>query len=226
MTQEQFPSISQSEIFLATEGDAWFLRNSEFLRSCTIFQSVDFIRKTLTPFKSQIENIIEIGCGPGYKLEKLFVEFQAKTGFGLDPSKLAIANARERIAKSGIALEFHVGVSSNLPFNSNSADLAFLGFFLYLVPRSEVLITITEIDRILKPGSFLAIEDFDAPVSSQNPYKHDDRLTTFKDDYSRYFTCDLGYHLIEKHSYSHQHDFFSSEPNERIATSILFKPVG
>jgi ubiquinone/menaquinone biosynthesis C-methylase UbiE len=224
MTDKQLPSLSQSEIFLATEGDAWFIRNSEFLRSCTVFQSVEFIRETLFPFKAQINNLVEIGCGPGYKLEKLFVDFQSKNGSGLDPSALAISAAIERVKNSGIELEFHVGVSSSLPFYSNSADLVFLGFFLYLVPRDEILITVSEIDRILKPGSFLAIEDFDVPVSTQNLYKHDDRLISFKEDYSRYFTGELGYHLIEKHSYSHKSDHFSTDREERIATSILFKP--
>ena len=225
MTHEQFPPLSQSEIFLATEGDAWFLRNSEFLKSCTVFPAVEFIQQTLTPFKFQINNLIEIGCGPGYKLEKLFIEFQGKNGAGLDPSALAIETARERVSKLGIELDFLVGVSSSLPFDTNSADLVFLGFFLYLVPRSEILITVSEIDRILRPGSFLAIEDFDAPLGTQNLYKHDDRLTSFKEDYSKYFTGDLGYLLIEKHSYSHQFDHFSTNPEERISTSILFKPL-
>ena len=121
-------------------------------------------------------------------------------------------------------MKFYVGVSSSLPFDSNSADLVFLGFFLYLVPRDEILLTVSEIDRILRPGSFLAIEDFDLPIRTQNLYKHDDRLISFKEDYSRYFTGELGYHLIEKHSYSHKSDHFTTDREERIATSILFKP--
>jgi hypothetical protein len=41
-----------------------------------------------------------------------------------------------------------IGISSNLPFQTNVADLVFLGFFLYLVPRDEMTKTVAEIDRI------------------------------------------------------------------------------
>jgi ubiquinone/menaquinone biosynthesis C-methylase UbiE len=224
MESEDFSPISQSDIFLASEGDAWFLRNSDFLETTKVFHSVDFIVQTLDPFKSEICNVIEIGCGPGYKLEKLLVELQAEKGSGLDPSILSINTAKERTVNSENDLDFHVGISSSLPFSSNTADLVFLGFFLYLVPRDELSATVSEIDRVLKPGGFLAIEDFDAPLSIQNPYIHDDRVVTYKEDYSKYFLSSCGYHLIEKHSYSHESNTFSVNPQERIATSLLFKP--
>ena len=225
MYPEDSSTPTQSQIFLATEGDAWFLRNSDFFSSNPVFHSVDFIVKTLAPFKEEISCLVEIGCGPGYKLEKLFEEFRADNGFGIDPSALAISAARERVSASGVDLDFQVGISSSLPFPLGVADLVFLGFFLYLVPREEISLTVSEIDRILKPGGFLAIEDFDAPLGMQNPYKHDERIVTFKDDYSKYLIKDYGYHLIEKHSYSHQFNFFSADPQERVATSILFKPL-
>jgi len=225
MNSENSLSPSQSEIFLATEGDAWFQRNADSFHSNPVFHSVDFILKTLDPFKEEIRCLVEIGCGPGYKLEKLFEGFRANNGFGIDPSALAISSARERVGASQVDLDFQVGISSSLPFPPRVANLVFLGFFLYLVPREEISLTVSEIDRILKPGGFLAIEDFDAPVSIQNPYKHDERIVTYKDDYSKYLINDFGYHLIEKHSYSHQFNFFAADPQERVATTILFKPL-
>jgi ubiquinone/menaquinone biosynthesis C-methylase UbiE len=225
MSKENFPTHSQSRIFLETEGDEWFLRNSEALGSSQAYRSVDFILSTIAPFKARINNIIEVGCGPAHKLEKLFIGLEATEGGGIDPSILAIEAARTRIAPLGIDLEMYIGISSNLPFQTNVADLVFLGFFLYLVPRDEMTKTVAEIDRILKPGSFLAIEDFDAPNKIQNPYKHDSRVVTFKEDYAQRFIEGFGYHLIEKHSYSHKFDSFAIDPDERIATAVLFKPL-
>jgi ubiquinone/menaquinone biosynthesis C-methylase UbiE len=225
MTKENFPTHSQSRIFLETEGDEWFLRNSEALESSQAFRSVDFILSTIAPFKNQINNIIEVGCGPAHKLERLFIGLEGKKGGGIDPSILSIEAARTRVVRLGIDLEMYVGISSDLPFQTNVADLVFLGFFLYLVPRDEMTKTVTEIDRILKPGCFLAIEDFDAPNETQNPYKHDNRVVTFKEDYAQRFIEGFGYHLIEKHSYCHKFDSFAIDPDERIATTVLFKPL-
>jgi ubiquinone/menaquinone biosynthesis C-methylase UbiE len=225
VTKEEIPIRSQSQIFLESEGDAWFLRNSEVLASRKVFRSVDFILSTISPFRAQINNVIEIGCGPAYKLEKLLVGLGAKKGGGVDPSRLAIEAARERLLGLEVDLELYVGISTNLTFETNSADLVFLGFFLYLVPRNEVLMSVSEINRILKPGGFLAIEDFEKPNKTQNPYKHDSRVVTFKEDYTKYFVESFGYNLVEMHSYCDKSDSFSIDPDERISTKILFKPL-
>lgn len=225
MSKENFPTHSQSRIFLETEGDEWFLRNSAALESSSDFRSVNFILSTIAPFKDRINNIIEVGCGPAHKLERLFIGLEAKKGGGIDPSILSIEAARTRSVQLGIDLEMHAGISSDLPFQTNVADLVFLGFFLYLVPRDEMTKTVAEINRILKPGGFLAIEDFDVPDKTQNAYKHDNRVVTFKEDYAKRFFEGFGYHLIEKHSYCHKFDSFAIDPDERIATTVLFKPL-
>ena len=149
---------------------------------------------------------------------------QRKEG-GVDPSRLAIEAARERIVGLEVDLELYEGISTNLTFETNSADLVFLGFFLYLVPRNEIDMSVSEINRILKPGGLLAIEDFEKPNKTQNPYKYDSRVVTFKEDYTKYFIESFGYNLVEMHSYCDKFDSFSIDPDERIATKILFKPL-
>lgn len=51
-------------------------------------------------------------------------------------------------------------------------DFVILGFCMYVVDRRYLLKTAAEIDRILKRGGFLLIEDFDAPNPVLRPNKH------------------------------------------------------
>ena len=121
----------QSDIFLATEGDAWFLRNRDDLESFkSIDFDVDFISNSLAPFRESITNILEIGCASGRKVASLAKYFDAR-GFGLDPSQLAINEAKESNRGNISQLNFDVGTATDLPYLDEMFDLVFFGFCLY-----------------------------------------------------------------------------------------------
>ena len=64
-------------------------------------------------------------------------------------------------------LNLKVGSSDNLDFDDLFFDVIILGFCLYLVDRNLIFKTVSEIDRTLKEGGILIINDFDTPF----PYK-------------------------------------------------------
>ena len=113
------------------------LRNSDFFISNPVFHSVDFIVRTLDPFKEEMRCLIEIGCPPGYRLEKLSEEFRANENFEIYPSARAISAAKERVPGLGVDLDFQVEISSSLPFPPLVAHLVFLEFFLCLPSKKK-----------------------------------------------------------------------------------------
>lgn len=218
-----FQKRKQSDIFLQTEGDNWFARNQEALSSSINTVSTNLIINRIGKFKPTISSILEVGCANAIKLELLTTFFEAKA-FGVDPSIAAITDARNRFSGKGIPNEFWVGESSVIPLKDDSIDLVFLGFFLYLIPSQDLHITLTEINRVLKPGGFLAVEDFDPGEKYSKPYAHHQDVVTYKDEYSRYFTNEYKYFLLEKISYSHSSDTFDLDADERLSTQLFYKP--
>ena len=126
---------TQSDVFLHGEGDAWFARNRaqiESLAEPTI--DVEFICNSLTPFRSTIQNILEIGCGSGDKLDRLAQYFDA-SGSGIDPSAVAISFAKEASKLKKAQLSFEVGLATDLPYQDEMFDFVFLGFaFTWCLP--------------------------------------------------------------------------------------------
>jgi hypothetical protein len=67
---------------------------------------------------------------------------------------------------------------------------------LQWIPRGKIFATISEIDRILKSGAIIWIQDFlpNMPITSQS--RHNKDVYIFKEDYSKYFTCSPQYNEI------------------------------
>ena len=85
--------MNQSSIFLNSESDAWYQRNQEHLSALNRAQEPDvsYILSSLSPFKNQIENVLEIGCSSGLKLKKICEVLDAK-GVGIEPSEKAVTH--------------------------------------------------------------------------------------------------------------------------------------
>lgn len=224
--QESFEEISQSEIFLQSEGDAWFARNKFTLGDEIEFQDVKSITRNLLPFKDQISEILEIGCGNGAKLRQLCAIFAAN-GSGIDPSSSAITSGRVESQKFSESIGFNLQVSTakDIPFEAKKFDVVYFGFCLYLVPRDELLRCISEADRVLRAGGFLVIQDFDPCLRKKNPYTHLPGLFSFKNSYSTFFTGGGHYYLVAKESFSHESNHFVTESDERISIEILYKEL-
>ena len=213
---------SQSQIFENSEGNAWYTRNPKSNQITGNEQELDFIYSTLDPFRDQLSSILEIGCGGGAKLEALSKHFQA-SGFGIDPSVVAIKDATKRCSTIGSGLNFQTGLATDLPYDDGQFDLVFFGFCLYLVPPREIFRAVAEADRVLRNGGFLVILDFDYGSLKVNPYKHASSVFSFKNNYSELFTSSNYYHLVSKWSFSHFSMSFVSDKDERVAIEVLFK---
>ena len=214
------PSDGQTRAFLEGEGDAWFARNAAALAQKGSFLEFDLIRAELQPFKDRIDSLLEIGCGDGHKTAMLAESFEA-SGCGVDPSAQAISEGLARPATAG--LDLRVGSASGLDWPDGSFDLVYFGFCLYLVGRDDLMRVVAEADRVLRPGGFLVILDFDPAQRHRRAYHHRPGLFSYKNDYPGLFTASGHYHLFAKRSFSHAGAHFAPDPAERVAVSFLYK---
>jgi ubiquinone/menaquinone biosynthesis C-methylase UbiE len=209
----------QEKIFLESEADAWFKRNESSLSADK--EHLKWLLNELLPFGDQINYVAEIGCASGINLNFLCSNLKAR-GIGIDPSKLAIESATRSFTNK--KLEFSVGTADSLLLQTDSCDLVYVGFCLYLVSEEKISLAIEEILRIVKPGGFIAVTDFDYGEYIEVPYSHDNRVTTFKRDYHKLILQKTkGAHLVSKTSFSHFANIFNPIRNERISTCIFYK---
>jgi ubiquinone/menaquinone biosynthesis C-methylase UbiE len=211
-------NVSQSKVFLDSEGDDWFKRNKAAISSKSNYYETDTIKRVLQHYKDSINNILEIGCGNGVKLSNLCNFFNA-TGSGIDPSAAAVDNGNELHNN----LQLSVSTASKLPYKADAFDLVYFGFCLYLVDRNEILQAVSEADRVLKSGGFLAILDFDPKQRHKRPYHHKPSLFSYKTSYADFFTAGGHYYLVAKESFSHGTNHFTADSDERVSISILYK---
>jgi ubiquinone/menaquinone biosynthesis C-methylase UbiE len=215
--------MNQNQIFARSEGDAWFNRNQGLVKSTDLVVNspdVQYTLQTLLPFGNRIDKVLEIGCSNGVKLEVICNQLIA-VGVGIDPSILAVEDGNEREKNTDI--ELFVGSAEKLPFEDASFDLVSFSFCLYLFDRSTLLRSLTEADRVLKPGGFLVITDFDPSYQVKRPYSHLEGLFSYKQNYAAFFTQTHLYFLLGKQSYSHRVPYFDESIDERLSTNILYK---
>lgn len=190
-----------------------------------------FLKKIKDECPESISNVLEIGCNYGYNLKYLssILNYQIRieggggiNAYGIDTSDKAIDFGRKKWNDDSDNIHLLQACSNDLPFCDNQFDVVMIGFCLYITPREWISSSLLEIHRVLKNGGFLIITDFDTPVWYKRINKHNEEMSVYKEDYSKRF-MDFGYTLIEKHTYSHDSDFFPRDVQERVSTQILYK---
>ncbi|MEJ8837042.1 class I SAM-dependent methyltransferase [Ramlibacter sp. AN1133] len=209
--------MTQRDIFLAGEGDAYFRRNAAGYAPSQAAASplpLEVIRGYVRPGA----RVLEIGCANGLNLERLRRD-PGCAGSGIDPSAAAVEAGRKEFP----ALDLQVATADRLPFADASFDLVWFGFCLYVVDRPLLPRVVSEADRVLKDGGFLAIVDFDPDAPVRRRYSHAAGVSSFKTDHARMFLGFPQYVLAEKRPFSHAAARWDADPGERLAVQVLAK---
>ena len=188
--------MTQSDLFWEGEGDRYFERNdsgSDSNRSS--FHDVREILRILSTHAPAVNQVLEIGCSSGRKLEKLCEGFSAR-GVGVDPSAKAVEEGNRRLQNHNLDIELFRNLASELGFPDGNFDLVFLGFFLYVEDRGRILESLVQADRVLRAGGFLAVRDFAPEFPYSKPYSHDRRASSFKNNYAEFFLSLHHYVLV------------------------------
>jgi len=209
--------LSNKLFFKDGEANEWFRRNKKALEEAEVDKPITLLCDWLEPFKKNINEVLEIGCGSGHRLSFLSEGLDA-IGFGVDPSSDAI----DYISKVSPELIAKVGFGDSIPLEQ-AFDLVHLGFYLYLVDRDLYLSCVREADRLVKPGGFLSIIDFDTPYPYSNKYIHRAEVFAHKLSNSDVFVASGLYSVVNKFHFSHGNFFFHKDINERVSLTLLYK---
>jgi ubiquinone/menaquinone biosynthesis C-methylase UbiE len=207
---------SQKDIFLNGEGNQYFFRNN--LKAIRNFPELKHLSLYLT--RSGTGKFLDIGCGAGQKTV-LMHKMLGWDGIGVDPSDEAIKYANTNFSQRG--LEFEIGTADDLNFPDDYFDLISFSFCLYLVDRNLMPTVIRNTNRMVKTEGFISITDFDVNEPRTNQYHHDQRVTSFKDNYSQYF-LNMGYNLVLMLSQLENGELgHCIDEDKRISTTLLRK---
>ena len=210
--------IRQKNIFLASEGDAWFVRNRANLEGAAN-QRPDPVALAVEELSVRPGEILEIGCANGWRLDLLTREYGAR-GCGIDPSAQAIADGRRRFS----TLDLSCATAELLPFGEARFDLLIYGFCLYLCDRRDLFRIVAEGDRVLADGGHLLIYDFFTNVPHRRIYHHDPRLVSYKMDYAALFCANPNYRLIANRRFGVDGGAPTSE-DDALSVAVLKKNI-
>lgn len=209
--------MKQNQIFLNSEGDSWHSRNESAL-SRRKLPDDDLILQEILKINNNEKyiNILEIGCGNGYRLEWLTNNINASC-FGIEPSKQAVKTA---LSKGVNATQ---GTAESLPFDNNFFDIIIFGFCLYLCDREDLFKIASETDRVCKDPGWVIIQDFYSSKYCSNEYHHFKGLKSFKMDYRSLFTWHPFYECTFHNVIDHEQHNFNDMKDNWIAISTLRK---
>lgn len=212
--------MRQKDIFLESEGNAWYKRNIQSLKEKHFPDSDPLLKEILAiPDIREVGAIIEIGCGDGGRLAWLHEQLGLDV-YGIDPSQEAVDSAQ----KQGVNAQ--VGTADLLPFEDNTFDIVIFGFCLYLCDRQDLFRIAKEADRVLKNRGWVLIMDFYSENPSKNEYHHFNGLFSFKMDYRSMFTWNPAYTCYSHKITHHSEQTYTDDLSEWVATSVLRKNMG
>jgi len=171
------------KIFLNSEGDKYYLRNSNktSLKSLKLKLKIVSNIINIKKKKSSI-NFLEVGSSNSSLLKVLKKKFKSVDFFALDPSKKALHELKKHninvVRSTADDLSF---------FSNNSIDIIFYGFCLYLTDKKDSRKISSEANRVLKRKGVLIIYDFYSEKKLLLPYSHHHQIKITKMDFSNIF---------------------------------------
>ncbi len=212
--------MTQKNVFLESEADAWFARNHQVI-STRDFANGDPVVSAIADVMNcnkanQKLKVLEIGCGEGARLTWLAQHFDLDVS-GVEPSAKAVELACSRGVK---AIR---GTADSLPFENQSFDIVVFGFCLYLCDRNDLFRISDEADRVLNREGWLVIHDFFSPTPVQREYHHRPGINSYKMDYRKLFDWHPNYTCTSHRVVGHGENSFTDDSQEWVSISIMRK---
>ena len=213
--------MKQKDIFLKSEGNAWFTRNQSAVAGrklpdddALVQEMLDFLPATAGGGRQL--KVLEVGCGDGTRLAWIKNHLESEC-YGVEPSSQAVAAACSK------GLHAQQGTADSLPYDSQGFDVVIFGFCLYLCDRTDLFCIASEADRVLRTPGWLLINDFFSPTPRARSYPHREGVQSYKMDYRTLFTWHPHYECMT-HKVRHHGDVrYIDDPDEWVAVSVLRK---
>jgi SAM-dependent methyltransferase len=105
------------------------------------------------------EEVLDVGCGTGTLAVAAARSAEGVKVTGLDADATILARARRRAAEAGLAIRFHEGRSTALPYADASFDLVLSTLMFHHLPDEAKRQTAAELARVLRPAGRLVVAD-------------------------------------------------------------------
>ena len=104
--------------------------------------------------------VLDVGCGTGTLA--LWAKDRQPEAIvsGLDGDPRIITIARSKAARAGHDIDFHHGLSYQLPFRDRTFDSVLSSLFFHHLQPEQKLSTLLEMHRVLRPGGTVHIADW------------------------------------------------------------------
>ncbi|WP_340113328.1 class I SAM-dependent methyltransferase [Maribellus mangrovi] len=100
-----------------------------------------------------VQNVLDVGTGPGHFISKLEDAFPDAKITGVDPDRESLDEAR----KTYPSVDFKTMKGESLDFQDNSFDVASISMALHHL--SDVQQTLKEMQRTVKPGGWIVVNE-------------------------------------------------------------------
>lgn len=211
--------MTQKQIFLDSEGDAWYARNSKAMDMRALPQGDPLLSEVLKlhePRPTRGSKVLEIGCGDARRIAWLAANHSCEC-VGIEPSRRAVDVGVSR------GIEVHRGTADCLPFQNAAFDIVLFGFCLYLCDREDLFRIASEADRVLRCPGWLLIQDFHSDCPRKREYRHRPGVFTHKMDYSSLFTWHPFYRLYSQRIVHHSSGEYTDDAEEWVGISVIRK---
>jgi SAM-dependent methyltransferase len=209
---------NQTDIFIQSESDAWYLRNKAALGAAS---QADSVLGLFELYHLRPKTALEIGAADGYRLDRMR-RLWGTRGTAVEPSSEAIRAGRKKYP----AVRFVQAPAHAVPVR-RSFDAVIVNFVLHWVARPLLARSLGEIDRLVKPGGYLAVGDFypRRPVNVRYHHLADQAVYTYKRDYPRHFLSTGRYEMIALLTRHHASHGLSADyqDRDRAAVALLRK---
>lgn len=206
----------QAEAFLREEGDKWWERNHA--KSHDDDPVLDCLRRNFSG--NNLGSVLEIGCANGWRLSEIKKLFPATSCHGVDPSAHAIKDGSKEI-------HLWCGTADVLarPGFYQNYNLIICGFCLYLCDREDLFKIVYGIDKALKDNGHLIIYDFCSRDPYARVFSHNQKLRSYKQDYSLFFLAHPAYKMKERRYYNAEGKPNPRDPDDVTVVDLLQKKI-
>jgi ubiquinone/menaquinone biosynthesis C-methylase UbiE len=112
------------------------------------------------------QRVLDIGCGTGTLAVLIKRRHPTVEVIGLDPDPKALARARRKAERAGVAVRFNRGFSDSLGHPDGTFDRVFSSMMFHHLPTEAKPTTLREIRRVVRVSGRLELLDFAGPQSS------------------------------------------------------------
>jgi ubiquinone/menaquinone biosynthesis C-methylase UbiE len=109
------------------------------------------------------QRVLDLGCGTGALSLAIAQRHPGVALVALDPDAKALARARAKAERQGLAIDWREGFGDAIPAPDASFDRVLSSLVIHHLTRDEKRATFADVRRVLAPGGRLHLLDFGPP---------------------------------------------------------------